>query len=187
VYSHIVIIGGTGMLSEVSNNLAGSCGILTSVARTQRSLRALDKVISNTGCEHRMLALDWSDPESFVGRLAAHVRGVGPPALVVAWLHEDRLGPRIASALAPQDGRCRFFQVRGSAAANPENHAKAFLGDFDIPEAVDYFQVILGFHLGDKGSRWLDHAEIASGVQRAIDNPRPVSIVGTVETLSSHP
>lgn len=134
-----------------------------------------------------MLALDSSEPDAFVDRLVNHVCSSGSPELVLAWLHQDRLGPRIAKALAPDDRRCQFFQVRGSAAANPANEAESFLRDFGTPESVDYFQVILGFHSDECGSRWLNNPEIAAGILAAIASPRPVTIVGVLEPWSSRP
>ncbi|MGA9332669.1 MAG: hypothetical protein WBV39_00130 [Rudaea sp.] len=186
-HSHMVIIGGTGMLAAVSRALADRCKVLTSVARTEESLRKLDKAIANANCEHCLLALDWSDPDGFVDALAEHVHRIGPPALVLAWLHDDELGPGLAKSLAPTDIPCDFFQVRGSASANPAQRAASFLLDRDIPGTINYHQIILGFHLCGDGSRWLHDSEISAGVLRAIDNPRSVTIVGSVAPWSSRP
>ncbi|MGH8127403.1 MAG: hypothetical protein ACRETC_03415 [Gammaproteobacteria bacterium] len=183
----MVIIGGTGMLAAASKALADRCRMLTSVARTERSLRELDESIENAECEHNLLALDWSEPRTFLNALTEHVKHLAPPTLVLAWLHKDELGPKVATALASKNTQCDFFQVRGSAAANPAQHVDSFSQDYDIPKTINYHQIILGFHRDDGGSRWLSNAEISTGVLFAIDNPKPITIVGSVAPWSSHP
>lgn len=186
--SHVVIVGGTGMLMEASKALAHRCGILTSVAGTKRSLLAMDRAISGTGCEHRLLALDWSEPDAFVRCVVDYVRRAEvSPSLVLAWLHNDRLGPRLATALVPENARCAFFQVRGSAAANPAGNADALLQECDVPATIDYHQIILGFQIEGGGSRWLRDSEISAGVLTAIDRADALTIVGTVTPWSRRP
>jgi hypothetical protein len=47
-----------------------------------------------------------------------------------------------------------------------------------IPRGLRLQQVILGFHVGSEGSRWLKNSEISAGVLAAIDTPRSITIVG---------
>lgn len=187
VYSHIIIIGGTGMLASASATLARRCRTLTSVARTRRSLQALDARIASPDCTHHMLALDWSARDAFIDALARHVRHVGAPALVLAWLHDDELGLRLDKILASTTSRCAFFLVRGSAVADPADHTESFVHEHDIPASIDYRQIILGFHRGAAGSRWLHDSEISTGVIAAIDDPKPRTMVGSVAPWSAHP
>jgi hypothetical protein len=188
VYPHVVLIGGTGMLAGAGRSLARRCGILTSIARSERSLHALDRTLGDCGCRHRMLALDWSEPDAFVRSVVEHVRRADvTPSLVLAWLHDDELGAWLASALAPSHTRCAFFHVRGSAAADPARDAQAFAHGRDMPATIDYRQVILGFRSEDGRSRWLHDAEIVAGVLDAIACPREVTVVGTVVPWSSRP
>ena len=186
-YRHVLVIGGTGMLAVASRTLAGQCDVLTSVARTERSLRALDEAISRSGCTHHTLALDWSSPDAFLAALTAHIKEVGAPSLVVAWLHHDRLGPEIARCVGASGAPCAFCQVRGSAAARPAAHGDDLATDERIPENVTYRQVILGFRLVDGGSRWLTHDEISDGVLAAIADPQPVQVIGTVTPWERRP
>lgn len=184
MYSHVLTIGCTGMLREAAVALAGRCRVMTSVARTQASLRAIDAAIHGADCAHHTLSADWSHPEAFVDAVATHVREAGAPDLVLAWLHDDALGPQLAQALAPTDMACAFFQVRGSAAADPSEDAGRLLASHNIPATVGYHQVILGFHLDEDGSRWLRDSEICTGVLAAIDHPQSVTIVGTTTPWS---
>lgn len=182
MYSHVLIVGGTGMLFEASLSLARNCRVLTSIARTERSLRRLDAAIGKAGCVHHMCAIDWSRPDAFVQRVTEHLREEGDADLVLAWLHDDHLGPRLATTLAPACGTCAFFQVRGSAAANPANWLEA-----NLPTSIDYHQIVLGFRIDGGSSRWLRDDEISAGVLAAIEHPRDVAVVGTVEPWSRHP
>lgn len=176
------------MLVEASKELAHQYSVLTSVAGTGHSLRALNRAISGSDCDHRMLAVDWSEPDAFVRAVAAHVRQAEvSPSLVLAWFHDDGLGPRLAAALASAKARCAFFQVRGSAAANPAGNLDTLLHECDVPATIDYHQIILGFRIECGKSRWLHDSEISAGVLAAIDLPQPVTIVGRVAPWSMRP
>lgn len=187
MYTHVLAIGCTGMLFDASVVLSRQCRALTSVARTEASLTRLDAAIAGAGCAHHTLALDWSRPDAFIDTVADHVRVVGTPQLVLAWLHDDALGPHLAQAIAPCNERCAFFQVRGSTAAKPAGSASSFLDGHDIPANLAYHQIILGFHADHSRPRWLRNDEICAGVLEAIAHPRPVSIVGTVMPWTNHP
>jgi hypothetical protein len=188
-YGHVLVIGGTGMLAGASRDLASRCDVLTSVARTARSLRALADTLPEGAGAHHTLALDWSEPDSFLSALAAHVEQVGAPSLVVAWLHKDDLGPeiaqRVAGGVAAPEISCTFFQVRGSAAAAPS--ADVATPDPRIPPGVAYHEVILGFRVEGARSRWLTHEEISGGVLDAIAHPSPRTIIGTVTPWDRRP
>ena len=187
VYSHVLTIGCTGMLRKAAVDLAGRCKTLTSIARTGRSLRALDAAIKDADCTHRMYPLDWSDPDGFIDTVATRAHEAGEADLVLAWLHDDALGPQLAQVLAPANRRCAFYQVRGSAAANPAARTGSFLQGHDIPATIGYHQIILGFHVDRDGSRWLHDDEICAGVLDAIAHPEPATTVGAIEPWTRHP
>lgn len=186
-YDHVLVIGGTGMLAAATRELAGRSDVLTTVARTPRSLRALADSVADTGCVLHEVALDWSDPEAFLSALVDHIERTGPPALVLAWLHRDNLGPEVAQRVAGSGSACDFFQVRGSAAASPTAQPDELGSDPRIPKNVTYHQVILGFHLDGTGSRWLTHGEISRGVLEAITAAMPLTIIGTVTPWERRP
>jgi len=186
-YQHTLVIGGTGMLAGATRELAGRSEILTAVARTTRSLRALVDSVAATDCVLHEVALDWSDREAFLSGLADRIERTGPPSLVLAWLHRDDLGPEIARAVGAEGTACAFFQVRGSAAANPAAPASSLSDDPRIPANVNHHEVILGFRLEGSGSRWLTHEEISGGVLEAIAEARPRRIIGTVTPWERRP
>jgi hypothetical protein len=185
--SHTLIIGGTGMLKEASIALASTTNILSSVARTKRSLSALDAALGERKGVHHHLQLDWSNPREFTRSLSAHIQRVGPPSLVVAWLHDDDLGIEVAKCCSSPTVQCKFFQVRGSAAAAPHENATSFAQAFEAIPGIHFHQVILGFKRTQTGSRWLTNAEISAGVLQAVTDALPLSIVGVVEPWDEAP
>lgn len=181
---HTLIVGGTGMLREVSIALAKQSKLLTSVARTAASLQQLDRHMADNECHHA-LQLDWSD-SGFLELLEAYCSAVGYPSLVVAWLHDDDFAPRIAARMGAASEGCRFFHIRSSAAADPtlgnERLAKAWA---NVP--VQHYEIILGFQLAESGSRWLENSEICSGVLTAIERGARKAVIGVVSPWTNRP
>ena len=175
------------MLKDASVTLASSTHVLTSVARTKRSLEALDRALTDFPGKHHLLQLDWDDRGTFLDSLAAHIKEVGAPDVVVAWLHDDSLGPEVARVCALSSGHCDFFQVRGSSAAAPHREAEELAKQFKPLSTVTLHQIILGFITTPSGSRWLRNGEISQGVLGATQSKAPISIVGVVEPWSARP
>lgn len=185
--THTLIIGGTGMLKAVSVALASSTTILSSVASTKSSLTSLNAALTTFSGTHHTLQLNWNDREHFLESLAAHIKEVGPPSLVVAWLHDDDLGLHVARLCGSKNNHCDFFQVRGSSAGDPKRHATQFAQPFEKIPGLTLRQVILGFIRTPSGSRWLRNDEISAGVLQALESQDPLSIVGTVEPWDERP
>lgn len=187
MHSHTLIIGGTGMLTDAAVALASTTSILTSVARTQTSLKALDAKLKDFAGTHHLVQLNWANRSHFLDSLSAHIKQVGIPSRVVAWLHDDDFGPEVARLCSSQTQPCDFFQVRGSTAADPYIEATRFTARFDSLHGVTFHQVILGFIRTTTGSRWLRNSEISAGVLRATQARDRLSIVGVVEPWEARP
>jgi hypothetical protein len=161
------------------------------VARTRRSLGALDGVIASSGCVHRMHELDWNSRRAFLEgvRSAAWADGsrTPHPELVVAWLHDDQMGLALGRLFAAAGKPCSFFQLFGSAAASPESDTAAIARELGALEPFVYHQVILGFRRDGSRSRWLTNEEIASGMLDAIRSRRRSCVVGSVRPSSERP
>ncbi len=175
------------MLTDASLALASTTRILTSVARTQTSLKALDAKLKDFAGTHHLVQLNGANRSHFLESLSAHIKQVGVPSLVVAWLHDDDFGPEVARLCSPETQRCDFFQVRGSTAADPHIEATRFAERFDPLRGVTFHQVILGFIRTASGSRWLRNSEIAAGVLQATRAGDRLSIVGVVEPWEDRP
>lgn len=170
---HILVVGGTGMLSGLVETLAGDAGRLSLLSR--HASRAVRPGV--TGFD-----VDYHDEPAFLAALDA----AGPVDLAVAWFHTLKIAaPR--SLAERVDGR--LFQVLGSATgdpAYPERLATAAKVAAGLPNCR-LRQVVVGFRLEGGRSRWLSDAEISGGVLEAICADRTLSIVGQVEPWSARP
>lgn len=70
-------------------------------------------------------------------------------------------------------GGTDVFHVLGSR-ANPSDVRNGLT----IPEDVRYYQVQLGYQVVKGQRRWLTHEEIAGGVVEAIQEKKPLYLVG---------
>jgi len=175
------------MLAEVSLSLAAHSEILTIVAPTDRSLSWLRQQMPTTSRKMHSLRLDWAQREEFLSEIKRHIADVGEPSLVVAWLHDDNLGPELAGVLGSSNTRCLFFHVRGSEVASPMHNARTLFVGRQIPPNVQYNQIILGFKMSGGRSRWLSDSEISRGVLEAIEANVSTFVVGSTEPWSSRP
>ncbi len=165
------------MLRAASVELASRSRMMTSIARTTRSLQAVHSALPKSERTHHMLALDWSEPEDFLHAIQAHLARTESPDLVVAWIHDNELAIRVASLVATQ-AISRFFHVVGSASSAPSLNA-ATLRQRPPRSTVSYHQVILGYG-ASRGTRWLTNEEISAGVLDAIVRAEPEYVVGTI-------
>jgi hypothetical protein len=179
-YRHALLLGCTGMLARAAITIAQTSGLVTSVARTRRSLETVDRGLQPSAAQHFMLALDWSDPTQYVAEIVDHIRRTVEPDLVVAWTHDDRVAVRLLANLAAAEIACDFFHVIGSSRADPMDSAAAARAQLPDAGGVRYHQVILGAVADGNARRWLTHAEISSGVIEAIGREAPLLVVGGV-------
>lgn len=183
MYEHIFVVGGTGMLKQASIQLAHTCKVMTSVASTKESLKSLSVSLEAATCTHHTLQLDWLYKQAFLDAIESHVKNVGAPDLTLAWLHDDSMGPELASVLGYKESVSNlFFQVRGSSAVTSTGQIQGFSDIQEITETARYYQILLGFVVDDNNvSRWLSHAEIVSGVLSALQSPKPITHVGILD------
>jgi len=172
------------MLRAASVELASRSRMMSSVARTERSLHALNSSLPSSILKHHMLALDWNEPDEFLHAVQVHLAQTEPPDLVVAWIHDDELAIRFAASLT--ESRCHLFHVVGSADTDPSRIAASLSGRLRSASVV-YHQVILGYVETDQGTRWLTNDEISKGVLDAIALARPSHIVGTTQPWKWRP
>lgn len=178
-WDHALVIGGTGMLRRATVAIAQRSRKLTAIARTEASLDALASLLSDRD-DDRYKTLDWNEPEQFLWDLQLLVEEVGPPTLVLAWLHDVNLGPRVAVAVSIPESSSDFFQVIGSSGGNPYSGATNLRSQVKALRYVNYFQVVLGFKRDARARRWLTNDEISDGVLEAIRRREACHTVGTV-------
>jgi NAD(P)-dependent dehydrogenase (short-subunit alcohol dehydrogenase family) len=190
VSTHALVVGGTGMLCDAAVELARSTEFLTSIARTEASLRALDARISKERCRHAWIALDYRDTAMLRTAVRDAVARHGPIEVLLAWVHEEQ-APNAVLALAEEALRdandLHLFHVLGNAAADPSRSLAERRRPFEALPGLRYHQIILGFVQLADGSRWLTNDEISAGVIAAIRRGAAESVVGTVRPWSARP
>jgi len=179
------------MLRAASVDLAKRSDALTSIARTGRSLRALDAKIMGRDFRHRMVPLDYNRLSELRSAISEAIDSEGPADLLVAWVHDDR-GPvpvALCELVLCAERPCRLVHVMGSAAADPTRSLEETAERLSTFAGIAYQPVILGFHADGEGgqSRWLTNAEIAAGVLEAIDGEASPFVVGQVEPWALRP
>lgn len=150
---HALVVGGTGMLAPAARALTTRGHAVTCIARRG----------SDLGSGVVVEQVDYRNGVQLREALARATQSRGPIELAVCWIHTDAPDvPRIvADALAPGARLVQVFGTRVWPLA-------------DVPLHVAHRQVLLG----SVGGRWLNHEEISSGVLKAVDADRPLTVVG---------
>ncbi|MFS8640353.1 MAG: short-chain dehydrogenase [Symbiobacteriaceae bacterium] len=186
---HALVVGGTGMLRGASLGLAARGYTVSVVARRQSRLDALVQEAAGLTGNIHPIALDYRDTTVLETALADARSRFGPVDLAVVWIHS--VAPAAPLAVARQVGSSerpgRFFHVLGSATADPSRPDPRRRATFASFPNIRYREVILGFVVDGRRSRWLTHEEISAGVLAAVDADRPRFIVGTVEPWDLRP
>ncbi|AGT31286.1 short-chain dehydrogenase [Geobacillus subterraneus] len=174
---HALVIGGTGMLADVSLWLVREGYDVSVIARRYGRMKQL---IDRAGqmASINPLLVDYRDQEALCSLISRAVQKNGTFALIIAWVHTD--GNQALSTVIKKNsghpGPWRLFHVLGSRADPAE--AKS---ELCLPVACLYRQVQLGFVVEEYGSRWLTHQEISGGVIDAIRRDAPFHLVGTLD------
>ena len=179
-FSHVLIVGGSGMLAGLGRKLLERCDTLSILARNEARIRAVSPSVTPQVCDYR-------DAAAVEAALAADAKTHGPPDLIVAWIHPraPELRRRLARAVAPGG---RFAQVLGSAVGDPAHPDRlAAMTACADGAAVVQQAVLLGFVIAGGPSRWLTNDEISEGVFTALESGAPVSTVGTLTPWSARP
>jgi hypothetical protein len=175
-----LVIGGTGMLAGCASALVadGWHVVLPSrryapIADTTDGDQAEPSGTSSNGGSTRKalwVQADWANPRELAGRAESALGGSAD--LLVAWVYGPAR-PSVLRAVGPLLApRAPVVEVHGSASAKP-------IGGCPDPVLADHptQQVVLGFVRQGGRTRWLTHAEIATGVldavRRALDGRPP--------------
>lgn len=184
---HALVVGGTGMLREVSLTLAERGHPVSVVARNRRRLRSLADEAERRGGAVYCIPVDYRDGDALTAALRDAVAAHGPLELAVVWIHSIAPEAPLQVARATVAASCRFFHLLGSAAADPSAPDTGRRERFESIPGLSYHEVVLGFVLEGRRSRWLTNDEIAAGVLAAIDSAAARSVVGAVEPWSARP
>lgn len=185
---HDLVVGGSGMLAGVVRRLWAEGRAVSVVARGQEKLDELASVAP--AGRFKPVKVDYADASAFDAGIAEAAASLGPVERTVCWAHGTAPG---APAIAARWTRDLFVHVLGSASLDPGNPGALRAARDRVMDAanpgLEYRAVVLGFATGaaGKGSRWLTHAEICSGVWEALAGREALSVVGTITPWSARP
>ncbi len=185
--AHILIIGGTGMLSRASQYFAQYANVMTVIARTPESLGRLRLLLEGSTAKLHLVAQDYNDKQGFSCTIDEAVRLFGVPEKALVWMHTDPPAYAFAEQLSKYGKAISFFHVLSSESANPASDLAMQRKAFDSLPPVTYHQIVLGFMLNGERSRWLVNEEISAGVISAINAGLPSTVVGVVRPWSARP
>jgi hypothetical protein len=177
--SHVLVVGGTGMLRDVVRFLAKQHDV-TVVARDRAKLEAL---VAKAPTIYAA-PVDYGKTRAFEKELKLAIEARGPFTLAVAWIHSDAPEAAMAAAKHVQG---RFFHVLGSEVADPATPDLGRRAALEELPDLEYHEVVLGFVRGERGSRWLTNEEIVRGVLTSLAWAKARTVVGTVVPWSAHP
>lgn len=175
------------MLKEVSRQLAYEYNTISVVARNSHKLYSLRIETMHLKGNLDPIQVDYTDYEKLRTEIDLSVERYGSISLVVSWIHSTapEASSIIANLINSQKEEFRFFDVLGSASADPSKENR--LPDFANLEFIKYRQIILGFIYGEDNSRWLTDEEISSGVLKAIEEDTVRSVIGVTEPWDRRP
>lgn len=188
--NHALIVGGTGMLRSVVAELAGQFDVVSVIARSEERLNALVEQVRSGGGNCNPVAVDYADSEALSTSLARALANTGSVDLAISWIHSSAPEAHrvVAGCVNDQaDGVCRWFDVLGSAFADPSARVQDREAEFREFPSLLYRSVVLGFIVEPDGSRWLTHEEIREGVLRAIATDDYRSVTGRVRPWHRRP
>ncbi|KPB05908.1 short-chain dehydrogenase [Bacillus sp. CHD6a] len=179
---HALVVGGTGMLSEVCTWLVNQNYHVSVIGRNREKMDHLvKKTDKNTIIP---LLVDYKNVEELDMLLRQAILENGTFSLVVAWVHaggEQGL-ERIIERVSEKSGPWELYHVLGSRAKLSDVKR-----NLPIPRNCSYHQVHLGFKVEMNRGRWLKNHEIAEGVREAIQRKAPVSLVGVLNPENMRP
>lgn len=180
--SHALIIGGSGMLAKVTEYLCKNYDAVSVICRNENGINSNLKNINP-------LILDYSYYKFLSKNLQSAVEKFGNIDLVVSWIHSSApLAPNIiGEKLNSYNHMFRFFDILGSAYADPSKNFNERENKLKENKNLLYRKIILGFKIENGVSRWLTNDEISSGVIEAVQTDREETIIGTVSPWEMRP
>ncbi|GKV68650.1 short-chain dehydrogenase [Sporosarcina sp. NCCP-2716] len=174
---HALVVGGTGMLSGVSQWLVSAGYHVSIIARSAERMNELVKRVSNSERVTPLL-VDYKDDLLLRMKIKEAIHQNGPIGTVVAWIHSDAVSalPLLLQEVSMDYDNWELYHVLGSQ-ANAEEVKRSLI----VPANCLYSQVQLGFVLDNGHPRWLTNQEISDGVLDAIRQRTERMTVGQVE------
>jgi len=186
--SHVLVVGGTGMLKDVSLYFAYHGMKVSVIARDQKKFEELIFAKNKSGFINP-IRVDYTDYDQLQKKLQNAINIYGPIETAICWIHST--APEapyiIAEILNEFNIPFRYFHILGSSYADPAVINEDFEQTLHRFKNITYKKIILGFVIEDNHARWLTNTEIANSVIDAIKKDENLFIAGKVEPWEKRP
>lgn len=182
--THILIVGGTGMLKDVSCYFL-SCGFTISLIA--RNIKGIEDIILNKKEEGYVnpLVLDYHNYDELKKKISIAIESHGPIQTTINWIHSSAAEAHliISDILNFQNIPFRYYDIIGSSNLKSISDFIAIRRKgFEKFSNLLYRSIILGHIKKDDNTfRWLNHLEISNGVIDAIKSDSDMNIVGRID------
>lgn len=177
------------MLAEVCLALAAAGKTVSVIARNTGKLQRLSERAASSSGKIVPLSVDYSNSNALSEAITIAVAEHGRISSAVCWIHSHSPQARrvVADLIGNESVPPHFFDVLGSAAANPQHIDESESIDFRQRRDIQFHRIILGFKITSIGSRWLTNEEICIGVLGAMNSGEAETIVGVVKPWDKRP
>ncbi|MGA3600125.1 short-chain dehydrogenase [Lysinibacillus agricola] len=173
---HVLVVGGTGMLSGVSLWLLNQGYHVSIIARNSDRMKDL---IKQTDLDSHItpLFVDYSNHDELQKKVHETINKNGDIDIVVAWIHSNASNALkiIAKEVSISKSEWELFHVLGSS--SDLNRIKR---EVTMPTGCSYHQ--LEFIIEGARSRWLTNKEISDGVIEAIKKRNKILTIGQIDS-----
>ena len=185
---HALVVGGSGMLKPVVIELAKKYNVSV-IARNVERLNQVVIEAKSIGGKVNPISNNYENLESFEKSIKDAVNKLGQIEVAVVWIHKT--SPEayyvVAKYVGNENKKGKYIHVLGSATADPSMPQTERKKRISLFKNFKYQEVILGFIIENKQSRWLKKEEISNGVLEALRKGVKQHIVGTVVPWSAKP
>ena len=190
--THVLVVGGTGMLKPVSLYLTNKDNVVSVIARDKNKLKELFEEASKSGGIINPISVNYEDKKELENSLKGATSKFGVINLAVVWMHKIALNSYylISKYVGTKENPARYIHLVGSSTGDPMNkeEVKERRLKFESIKNIIYQEMIMGFIIEKDGSRWLKREEIVEGVIYMIQHPAVKQhFVGTVTPWSKKP
>lgn len=181
---HVLVFGGTGMLSKATDWIVEHAAHTTVFGRNYNRLMQMKKNNSGNGLDIR--ELDYTNISALKDEIKYSFNQYGPIDMVVSWIHGTAPNaiPTIKQQISQlQNEHWTFIHVKGSS----KNLTSIVSTDIANAGNFNSKEVRLGFIFDGNFSRWLTNEEISNGVIQSIKGDKDIITVGTLEPWEKRP
>lgn len=176
---HAIVIGGTGMLTDVSLWLADTGYQVSVIGRTKAKHLNLVKKASNPQMINS-LVVDYTNFALLEDQVRKAIESFGPVSLVVSWTPIRKSLEIVNEIVSKQKDLWTLIQIKGSRRYFEKE-------SLVVPENCEHRSIYLGFIIEANHSRWLTNQEIFEGVIKSIKEDHTESIVGILHPYEKRP